>query len=77
MTSVVLKVSEFDVEQFFFDTFPEKYRRYNKQPILLPTLNGERCPSIQLPWVELCQYGIPSKSDCIKKIIRETVLNYR
>ena len=63
----VVKVNEFDVNQFNFEAFPEKYKRYNKQPILLPTLNGERCPIIQLPWVEICQYGIPSKSDFVKE----------
>ena len=63
----VVKVSEFDVNQFGFEAFPEKYKRYNKQASMLPTLNGERCPIIQLPWVELSMYGIPSKSDFFKE----------
>ena len=67
MTTTVVKVNEFDVNQFNFETFPEKYKRYNKQAIMLPTLNGERCPIIQLPWVEISQYGIPSKSDLFKE----------
>ena len=67
MAMSVVKVSEFDVDKFDFEAFPEKYKRYNKQPILLPTLNGERCPIIQLPWVELQMYGIPSKSDFFKE----------
>ena len=54
MTTVV-KVNDFDVDQFNFDPFPVKYKRYNKQAIMLPTLNGERCPSSQLPWVEISQ----------------------
>ena len=63
----VVKMNEFDVNQFGFETFPEKYKRYNKQAIMLPTLNGDRCPIIQLPWVEISQYGIPSKSDLFKE----------
>ena len=67
MAMSVVKVNEFDVNQFNFEALPEKYKRYTKQPILLPTLNGERCPIIQLPWVELQMYGIPSKSDFFKE----------
>ena len=51
----VVKLNEFDVNQFGFEAFPEKYRCYNKQASTLPTLNGERCPIIQLPWVEISQ----------------------
>ena len=34
---------------------------------MLPTYKGERCPAIQLPWVELSQYGVPTKNDFFKE----------
>jgi len=65
--SKVLKVSEFDVEQFSFEPFPEKFKRSTMQSIMLPTYQGERCPIIQLPWVEISQYGVPTKNDFFKE----------
>ena len=65
--TTVLKVSEFDVEQFNFEPFPEKYKKNSMQSLMLPTYKGERCPIIQLPWVELSQYGVPTKNDFSKE----------
>ena len=65
--SKVVKVSDFDVEQFSFEPFPEKFKRSTMQSIMLPTYQNERCPMIQLPWVEISQYGVPTKNDFFKE----------
>ena len=65
--SIVIKVHEFDVEQFSFEPFPEKFKRSTMQSIMLPTYQGVRCPIIQLPWVEISQYGVPTKNDFFKE----------
>ena len=65
--SSVVKVSEFDVDQFSFEPFPEKYKRNCIQSIMLPSYKGERCPIIQLPWIEISQYGVPTKNEFFKE----------
>ena len=61
--SSVIKVSEFDVEEFSFEPFPEKFKRSTMQSIMLPTYRNEKCPIIQLPWMDISQYGAPTKND--------------
>ena len=65
--SSAVKVSEFDVDQFNFEPFPEKYKRNCIQSIMLPSYKGERCPIIQLPWIEISQYGVPTKNEFFKE----------
>ena len=65
MSAMMIKY--FDVEQLDFEHFPEKCRRSTKQPIMLPTNGGDQPPIIQLPWIELSQCGVPTKSDCFKE----------
>jgi hypothetical protein len=63
MTNVV-KHGDFDVGVLEFEA--PTFKNKNAQPILLPTFNGERCPLIQLPMIDLDMYGVPSKSDYYK-----------
>ena len=61
-----MKVSDFDIEQFSFEPFPEKFKRTSAQSLMLPCYKGERCPFIELPWVEISQYGVPTKNEFFK-----------
>ena len=66
MTSNIVKHSEYDIEQLTFNPLTNPKKK-TLQSILLPSYDGGRGPLIQLPFIELDMYGIPSKCDFYKE----------
>ena len=66
MTSNIVKHSEYDIEKLTFNPLTNPKKK-SLQSILLPSYDGGRGPLIQLPFIELDMYGIPSKCDFYKE----------
>ena len=62
----VVKHSDFDVNELSFEPINTTAKKKNAQTLLLPVYKGERSPMIQMPYVKLDMYGIPSKCDFFK-----------
>ena len=63
---LVVKHSDYDVNELSFEPINTTAKKKNSQTLLLPIYKSERSPMIQLPYVKLDMYGIPSKCDFFK-----------
>ena len=73
MTSNIVKHSEYDIEKLTFNPLTNPKKK-SLQSILLPSYDGGRGPLIQLPFIELDMYGIPSKCDFVQGRLPKIIL---
>ena len=63
----IVKFEDYNIDKLNFEHLPPNSKKKSSQTILFPNYDGGMSPLIQIPNIELNNYGIPSRCDLFKE----------